>query len=251
MATAPYFAPTYFPPAYFYAPADPASTPAAGPTPYDAPTYFPPAYFCGIGRAATTSTPSPGPTPYNAPTYFPPGYFYGVGQPSPASTPVTPTPPPATPTVPVAPSGLDGVAYAALLALLEATGEFDGVIFGDPTRRGQAGSGRYPLAVVSPRGWEEDDDYDPLSILRRVSFVIRVVVRAEDGPGPFGQLDRLAAVVQGVVDGSNLGGSCLPALTRISAGRYDGAANYPEWSVELLGEFASIVDPAAGTAATA
>jgi len=209
MATTPYYAPTYFPPSYFFAPADPVSTPSAGPTPYNAPTYFPPSYFPGNAT------------------------------------------PPVAPPAPDQPRGLDRVAYAALLALLRATGTFDGVIFGDPTWRGRAGSGQYPLAVVIPRGWEEIDDYDPALILRRVSFSLRLVVRAEDESQPFDQLDRLTVAVRAVVNRSNLDGAALPGLTRISGGKYEGAGHYPEWSVDLQGEFTSIVDPAADPAAFA
>jgi len=241
MAAAPYYAPTYFPASYFYAPADPTPiSPSAGPTPYYAPTYFPASYFYAPADP-TPIVPSAGPTPYNAPTYFPASYFFG------GPTPKLPDPL----VTPVEPLGLDRAAYSALLGLLRETGAFDEVIFGDPSWRGRAGSGHYPLAVVIPKEWEEVDDYDPAMILRRVSYAIRLVVRADDECQPFDQLDRLTAAVRGVVNRSDLDRSCLPGLTRISSGKYEGVGHYPEWSVDLQGEFTSIVDPAADRAASA
>ncbi len=204
-------------------------------TPYNAPTYFPPAYFSG-GGADSSSVPNPnlGQTPYNAPTYFPPTYFYG----GPAGPTSLPTPPSRIP-------GRDGGCYDALLALLEAIDGLDSVIFGDPTRRSVAGADAYPLAVVTPKGWEETDDTDPTLWVRRVSFTIRLVIRVEEDASPFDRLDQLAAAVQVRVDRSDLNGQCLPPLTKIRAGRYQSSPQYPEWSVDLDGEFTLLIDPTA------
>ncbi len=125
-------------------------------TPYYAPTYFPASYFYS-DTVVSNGSPVTGMMPYNAPTYFPPSYFYG------ASSAI----------VPVLPGlGYDQSAYAALLALIEATGAFEEVIFGAATQRSQAGADTYPLAVLTPKGWEESDDVDPTSIVRRESFSI-------------------------------------------------------------------------------
>ena len=231
MAIAPYDAPAYFPTTYFYASSTDSPAPSSGPTPYDAPTYFPASYFYSPASAVAPA-PSSGPCPYDAPTYFAPAYFPGGAG---AVSPAPPAPP-------QDPGGLDGAAYSAVLALLSATGLFDEVIFGDPTQRGHAGAGHYPLAVVTPRGWEEADDYDPTSIIRRVSFTIRAVVRDEGEVGPFNRLDVIAAAVRGAVNGSDLDGACLPGLTRIFAGKYEGTGHFPEWSVELQGTFTAVID---------
>ncbi len=206
--------------------------------PYFAPTYFAPTYFAN-DIAAVPPPPAAGPSPYFAPTYFTPTYFPGG--------PAFVIPPPPVPVL----HGRDGAAYAALLGLLRGTHAFDAVLFGDPTRRGHAGAGVHPLAIVSPRGWEESDDYDPAMIVRRVTFAVRVAVLAADEDEPFDQLDKLASVVQDAVDRSDLLGTCLPALTRVRSGRYDHAARFPEWSVDLEGEFTSIVDPTTHPAASA
>ena len=232
----PYYAPTYFPPDYFAGGSGGPSVPTAptsGQSPYYAPTYFPPDYFAsGPAGPSSPTAPTSGQTPYNAPTYFPPAYFTG----DPVDL-LDPTPEPE-----LAP-GRDALCYAALAASVRATGAFDAVVFGDWTRRSAAGASSHPLAVITPKGWEEADDVDPIIAVRRVEFMIRLVIRVEDGTAPFDQLDHLAALVQAKVDHSDLNGQCLPALTKIRAGRYQPSSQYPEWSVELDGEFTLLIDP--------
>ena len=231
----PYFAPTYFPVAYFFSGDDGDDSSGANPgrTPYNAPTYFPPAYFYGGGPA--DANPTEGRTPYNAPTYFPSTYFYGgLAASDPVSAPSVRFP------------GRDGGSFAALIDLLRETGALDSVVFGDPTRRSGSGANTHPLAIVTPRGWEEADDVDPTLLVRRVMFTIRLVIRVDDDDeSPFDQLDQLAAVVQARVDQSDLNGQCLAPLTKIRAGRYQATSQYPEWSIDLDGEFTSLVDPSA------
>ena len=171
-------------------------------------------------------------TPYYASAYFTPFYFYGG-----AAT--------ETPTVPGRTSGRDAGCYAALVDRLEAIDSFDAVIFGEPTRRTGTGAETHPLAILIPRGWTETDETDPVLWDRRVLFTIRIVVRVEDDPMPFDQLDQLAASVQAQVDLADLGGDCLPSLTKIRAGRYGTSCQYPEWSIDLDGEFAVLIDPSA------
>jgi hypothetical protein len=127
--------------------------------------------------------------------------------------------------------------------LLRASGVFEEVIFGASAQRSRAGSDIYPLAVVTRRGWEESDGYDPISIVRRVSFAITIVIKVQDGSSEFDQLDQLSAAIQDVVDRSDLGGTCLGALTKIRSGRYESSTHYPEQSVDLEGEFTSIIEP--------
>ena len=266
MVTSPYDAPTYFPGSYFYSsPGSEVVEAPAGPTPYNAPTYFPAAYFYGSTDSAVVETP-PGPTPYNAPTYFPAAYFYGTSSTSDLASPPGPTPynaPTYFPAayfygssspqviVPVVPetNWPDQPSYQAMITLLESTGVFDGVIFGASTQRSQAGADQYPLAIVTPKGWEESDDYDPTLIVRRVRFSITIVVKDQDALPRFDLLDSLSGTVKRMVDGSNLNGTSLPALTRIRAGRYEYANHYPEQSIDLEGEFASITDPLANVPA--
>ena len=229
----PYNAPTYFAASYFASGAA-IPAPVAGPTPYNAPTYFAASYFYGSPRAATI--PTTGRTRYNPPTYFAATYFYGN---SAADSP--PIPLVVQPT-----AGRDGGAYAALVAALGAVDDFESVRFGDPSRRDSAGADSYPAAVIVPKGWEETDDADPTLLVRRVSFTVRLVIRVEEDADPFDELDRLTRAVQAAVDRSDLDGSVLPALTKIRAGRYQASSRYPEWSVDLDGEFTTLVDPAPG-----
>jgi len=255
-----YFAPSYFAPSFFAGPAPLAAAPtSAVASAYFAPSYFAPSFFAGpaaptspVGTSPSTGSPAgplmpsdptipvnPSPTvpvagrlsPYFAPSYFAPSYFA-----APASPPVAVTPPVFQDT-----TGRVHEAFGALVGLLQGTGAFEVVIFGDPSRRGQAGAGQHPLAFVMPRGWEDADDYDPTSTVRRLFFAIRIVVRADDGADPYDQLHRLTSTVEGVVNRADLGGSCLPALTWIRAGRHDQAAHYPELAIELEGDFSMLV----------
>jgi hypothetical protein len=206
--------------------------------PYYAPTYFPASYF--YSATAPPATPT-GVAPYYAPTYFPASYFYSANTTSPV---VAPVPPVVTPS-PAEPTGRDAGAYSALLSLLRASGIFEEVIFGDALQRSQAGADTYPLAVLTPKGWEESDDFDPALIVRRVTFAITVVIKSADSGTQFDALDRLASAIQKAVDRSGLGGGALAALTKIRSGRYGQTTRYPEQSIELGGEFASLFDPLA------
>jgi hypothetical protein len=232
MDSAPYYAPAYFPASYFYSATGSATdSPPTGLLPYNAPTYFSPSYFYAPSSAATET----GLLPYNAPTYFSPSYFYAPSSTS-VTAPVLPTPTPD-------PVGGDHDSYLTLIDLLNATGLFEEVIFGAATQRSQAGADTYPLAVLTPKGWEESDDVDPTSIVRKVAFSITVVVTSQDGLPQFDQLNQLSCAIKKAVDGSSLDGTCLPALTRIRSGHYGYSNHYPEQSIDLEGEFSAIIDP--------
>jgi hypothetical protein len=209
-------------------------------SPYFSPSFFTPSFFYSAATIASATTTTVG-TPYNAPTYFPPSYFYGSGTSSPSPTPVSNV---------TTPTGRDQESFAAILALIRGLGIFEEVIFGAAIQRNQAGADAYPLAVLTPKSWEESDDSDPISIVRRVTFGITIVVQSSDGNPQFDQLDRLSSAILQVVDFAELGSLSLPALTRIRAGRYDTSTHYPEQSVELEGEFSSLIDPQSLISAT-
>ena len=171
--------------------------------------------------------------PDPAPTYSPPSDFHGAMT-RPALVSVGPDR-----------NGRDRQAYASLVSLLGSTGAFQDVIFGDALQRSRAGADGYPLAVVTPKGWEESDDSDPVLLARRVSFTITVVVKGEDRGTQFDVLDRLGSTIQEVVDYSDLGGTSLAPLTKIRSGRYGQATHYPEQSIELDGSFTTLIDPLA------
>ena len=97
--------------------------------------------------------------------------------------------------------------------------------------------------MVTLRGWEEADEVDPISIVRRTTFSITVVVKSEDDLPRFDLLDGLSSAIKQAVDRSDLGGTCLPALTWIGSGRYDYSGHYPEQSIDLEGGFSSIIEP--------
>jgi hypothetical protein len=150
---------------------------------------------------------------------------------------------------PPAPPYRDRDAYAAILSALKATGVFAEVDFGTSLDEAAIAADRVPLTVVTPVEWAELDDADPMVYLRRVVFSLVIVVRDEDASQRFEQLDRLTSVVQDAIDGSDLGGGCIPALTVIRRGRYSvmrrgnssALSNHPEQRVSLIGEFTYLI----------
>ena len=172
---------------------------------------------------------------YFSPSYFSPMYFASSDSGSGGGTG------PPAPTV----GYRDRDAYAAIVAILGASGEFADVAFGLPLDRAVISPHRIPLAVVSPAGWVEVDDVDPIVNVRQVSYTLTLVVRGEDGYGRFQQLDRLTSVVQDALDGSDLGG-CLPGLTKLRKGRPDPDARHPEQRLILTGEFTYLIFTQAG-----
>ena len=176
---------------------------------------------------------------YFSSQYFPPLYF--------ASTALTIVGPPSSPTA----GYRDRDAYAAIVAALVATGALAQVTIGQPPGRALVGPDRVPLAVVTPEGWEEEDDADPIVNVRHVSYSLTLVVRDEDVTERYQQTDLLTSVVQDALDGSDLGGGCLPALTKLKRGRFDLGARHPEQRAILAGEFSYLISTRAGHDTTA
>ena len=178
---------------------------------------------------------------YFAPTYFAPTYFVALDS-SLVPEPPVPVPPGSTP-------GYDDLAaYRAILAALEATGAFGSVLFAIPPDRLPLGGAATPLVSVVPEGWEEFDDVDPTSILRRVSFSLYLLVRDEDPLARLGRLTGLDAAAHAALEGTGLGG-CLPALTRLRRSRLDPRSLHPEQAARIDGEFTYIIGPSTITGA--
>jgi hypothetical protein len=195
---------------------------------YFAPTYFAPTYFPTdiLEQPSTTAA-----TRYFAPTYFATTYFYPytLEQSSTVSTPPGPH------------ISADRLIYAAILDSLEATNAFESVLFASAIDRLTLGSAATPLVALVPDGWEEFDEVDPTSILRRVSFYLDLLVRDEDAFGRFEQLDALESAARGAIEGLSLAGISLPGLTRLRRARYDAHSLPPEQSARLEGEFTYII----------
>ena len=135
----------------------------------------------------------------------------------------------------------DGHAFDAIIAALINTGEFAAAVFGASPDRIAAGSDATPLAVITPEAWLELDDVDPIVIVRQVAYTLAIVVRGEEPAARYGQLDRLSCVVLNAVNSLDLGGACLPALTRIRRGRYEPDSKHPEQRLLLTGEFTYLI----------
>jgi hypothetical protein len=173
---------------------------------------------------------------YFAPTYFAPTYFPPLA-PSQVPKPPVPIPPGST----VGYSDLD--AYRAILAALEATGAFASVVFAIPPDRLALAAGATPLVSLVPEGWEEYDDVDPIVILRRVSFSLFLLVRDDDPLSRLSRLVGLDSAAHAALEGSSLGGGCLPALTRLRRASLDPLSLHPEQAARIGGEFTYIIGP--------
>jgi hypothetical protein len=171
--------------------------------------------------------------PFFAPAYFSPYFFPPLAADSTATgSDVSPF--------------RDSDVLSWVAAALRSTGEFADVSFGTTPQRSAAGADRLPIAVVTPEGWVEADDTDPVVLVREVGFTVTIVVRDEEPSLRYQALDRLACVVQNVIDGSDLGGMVLSPLTRLRRGRPDPDSTPPEQGVVLSGEFTYLVPSAAG-----
>jgi hypothetical protein len=174
--------------------------------------------------------PSQSPTQYFSPTYFSPFYF----------SPLLVQTGGGTGTGSVSPFR-DRDAFDAIIAALVNTGEFAGVVFGTTPDRMTAGADLTPVAIITPESWTELDDVDPIVIVRQVSYALTLAVRGEDPTARYEQLDLLSCIVLNVLDGLDLGGACLPDLTKIRAGRYEAVARHPEQRLVMSGEFCFLI----------
>ena len=169
------------------------------------------------------------PSQYFAPSFFSPHYFPpllgksgGTG-----GAPISPC--------------RDRDAFDAIIAALLSTGEFAAIVFGTTPGRMAAGGDLTPVAVITPEAWAELDDVDPIVVVRQVVFALTIAVRGEEPTSRYEQLDRLSCVVLNAIDGLDLGGACLPALTRIRRGRYESDSKHPEQRLVLSGEFSYLI----------
>jgi hypothetical protein len=197
------------------------------PVGYYNPQFFTPFYFPSWEGPAL-----PGGIPtarYFAPEFFSPFYFAPL---LPIDSGMLPVPEPLF-------RDYDG--FATVVAALRATGEFADVVFGATAERWAGGVDLSPIAVITPQRWSESDDTDPIVVVRQVSFSLAIAVRDDDTESGFNRLDRLVCTAQNAIEGSDLGGSCLPALTRLNRGFYDPSAVYPEMRVVLQGEFTYLI----------
>lgn len=202
------------------------------------PDYFSPYYFAPLAKSGTGETGGSVSSQFFAPTYFSPFYF-------PPLLLKKPDTPPAEDETTYG----DRDAFRQMTKALKALGVFADVIFGTTADRRPSGADATPVLVVTPVGWEETDEVDPTELLRRVFFKLTVVVRDEDPLTRFEQLDELSSLVQDAVDGSDLGGGALPALTTLRRGTYDANPIHPEQRATLHGEFSYLIQSAQGHSA--
>lgn len=134
----------------------------------------------------------------------------------------------------------------AMAAAIEATGEFGVVLVGErPTPdRTQFGAEVSAAAVVTPRSFQETDNWDDPSDVqseRTLSVAITLVARDPDESARIDLLDRLGHVVAQAIGGQSLAGMTILGKTRVRAGEW-APANEPEKHLVLSVETSYLID---------
>jgi hypothetical protein len=122
--------------------------------------------------------------------------------------------------------------YNSILEGLKGTSLFPSVLFASPADRLAAKSSPTPAVELAPLGWEDVDDVDPVSVVRKLKFQIRLVVRARNAIDRFQKSSYLETVVRSLINGSSLGGVSLPALSRVLSAKYE-TSSPPEQATTL------------------
>lgn len=97
-----------------------------------------------------------------------------------------------------------------------------------------------PTAAIRAVSWSTTTSWSDATAearVRTVRFEVLITARWADGARDTPTLQELAQAAEDAVQGSSLGGTCLPALTRLEDGRYPRASASPEESVTLTGQF--------------
>jgi hypothetical protein len=171
-------------------------------------------------------------TSYLAPTYFPPSYFATGG----GSPPV---------------AGIrDRDVFQKMVEAVGATGEFSEVVYMLPGTMPEAADSN-PVLGVMPRGWKEVESGDGSGLMRSVRYQIWIIVREQLPQSRYDWGDRLACLVQNRIDGSSLGGTCVPELSVLRSGTIPETKDPNALTVILEGEFVYGVDPSVGRATEA
>jgi hypothetical protein len=105
------------------------------------------------------------------------------------------------------------------------------------------GADELPAALVALASTDDQDLTDPVLLLRRHNFTLRIVVREEDPDRRQARLQKLARYARWAIRSADLGFEALPALTRFRTARVDPTARAPEAAWILEGEWTTIDDP--------
>lgn len=124
----------------------------------------------------------------------------------------------------------------AIAEALEATHEFSEVVSGeDPGSTGSArGSDLSFVAAVDVGGFQEMDQFSDdaeAGQVRKVTGTVTLLGVGQYRREVKRELDRLGALVQNTIDGSDLGGPALPDLTKCRQGKYQ---DKPSGEVRLV-----------------
>ena len=168
---------------------------------------------------------------YLAPNYFPTSYFASGGSSGSTSS--------------GSGSVRDRDVYKAMMAEIEATGEFAAVQLLNAGGVLETADLNPVLGVV-PSGWQEVEDSKAGILIRTVLYQIWISVKEQGWMTQFDWSDRLACLVQNHLDGWSMGGVCIPSYSILRRGMLK-AANDPNSSTVVLdGQFAYAIDRSVG-----
>ncbi len=176
--------------------------------------------------------------PYYAPSYFSTFYFPDLA----AIEVVDPSyPPSVTPLLPVSPEIL---AIEAIVRRLRDLGIFGDVLLVDDQSVDPPGVAGYPAAVVSLKGWTDEDE-NSTDQVRTAEFAIRIVDEQDRAFSRVESLVSLARAARQQLQNSDLDGLAIPGLTRLKTARLAKGSVLPGSTLQLDGEFAYFLEPTA------
>jgi hypothetical protein len=145
----------------------------------------------------------------------------------------------------------DSQALAWVQSLLVATGAFDLVLLG---RLAQPISSGSTVARIYPVSFREDDQWDPIELLRVIGFEVAISFLPTD---PADEVDALTAldllsntVADAIGAAADPPDGLVPALSRVTGGRYPGRASADGTAdLVLAGDVAYLLDGTSGRVA--
>lgn len=117
------------------------------------------------------------------------------------------------------------------------------------------GDNGYPAAWISPLGFTETDEVDPVQITRSLKYAVSLVIKPEDPDDEIQSITDLDGLSNSVADLLSAGApyGALNGLTRIESGRYEQPNNHTSprgpgntMGLTLTGTVAYLIDGRGG-----
>jgi hypothetical protein len=142
----------------------------------------------------------------------------------------------------------DRDAYDSIISLLNATGEFDVIVFASTPNRDNLPPSARRVCVISPTrqpGFTHSNDGSPGRRYHRVSYTLTLKVIEENTEDAYALMDRLDAVVHNALESVAYGGFTIPWQSTLTTGKTDDT-RHPEYRMAITGTFAYVVESHVG-----